>query len=143
MLWDENLPRHVATDGNGRTTTVTVIAGGTKITMNQDGDLTIESVGSMTLKANGNMSLEATNIDVKAQANLSLQANAQATLKSGAILSLPMHPELSDDDVKYVVASTRARLRVSDGTGQRVISLGHEAMTKEKVVNWSDFGIDL
>lgn len=27
MLWDEQLPRHVATDGDGRTTTVTVIAG--------------------------------------------------------------------------------------------------------------------
>jgi redox-sensitive bicupin YhaK (pirin superfamily) len=27
MLWDEDLPRHVATDAGGRTTTVTVIAG--------------------------------------------------------------------------------------------------------------------
>ena len=27
MLWDEDLPRHVATDADGRTTTVTVIAG--------------------------------------------------------------------------------------------------------------------
>jgi hypothetical protein len=68
--------------------TVTVIAGSTKITMNQDGDLSIEAAGSMSLKANGNMSLEATNIDIKAKANVNVEANAQATLKGNGMVTV-------------------------------------------------------
>ncbi len=68
--------------------TVTVVAGSTKITMNQDGDLTIEATGSMSLKANGNMSLQATNIDIKATANLNLEGNAVTTLKSSSLLQV-------------------------------------------------------
>jgi phage baseplate assembly protein gpV len=64
--------------------TVTVIAGSTKITMNQDGDVAIEAAGSLSLSANGDLSLEATNIDVKARASINVEANAQATFKGNA-----------------------------------------------------------
>src|SRR5262249_2693852 len=49
-------------DGTG---TVTVTAGSTKITMNQDGDVTVESAGSLTLKAMGDLGLEGRNVSVK------------------------------------------------------------------------------
>ena len=69
-------------DGGGGT--VTVLAGRTKITMNQDGDVTVEAAGSMSLKANGDLSLQGTNIKIKGQANVSVEAGAQATLKGNA-----------------------------------------------------------
>ena len=68
--------------------TVTVTAGATKITMNQDGDLSIESSGATSIKANGNLSLEATAIDIKANTTLSLEAGAQATLKGNAAVTV-------------------------------------------------------
>lgn len=62
---------------------VTVVAGRTTVTMNQDGDLTIESVGSMALKAGGDLSLEATSITIKAAQNVSVEAGFDATVKGG------------------------------------------------------------
>ncbi len=67
---------------------VTVLAGGTKIEMDQDGDVNIEVMGSMSIKANGNLSLEATNISVKANANVDIKANAAATVKASGMLNL-------------------------------------------------------
>jgi len=67
---------------------VTVFAGGTKIEMDQDGDVNIEVMGSMSIKANGNLSLEATNINVKAQANASIEANGNASLKGNGMVSV-------------------------------------------------------
>jgi phage baseplate assembly protein gpV len=67
---------------------VTVFAGGTKIEMNQDGDVKIEVMGSMSIKANGNLDMEATNISIKANANVDVKANAKATVKAGAVLDL-------------------------------------------------------
>lgn len=67
---------------------VTVFAGATKITMNQDGDVEIEAMGSMAIKANGNLSLEATSIAVKAQANVSVEANGTASVKASGRLGL-------------------------------------------------------
>jgi phage baseplate assembly protein gpV len=64
--------------------TVTVLAGRTKITMNQDGDVVVEAAGSMSLKANGDLSLQGTNIKIKGQANVSVEAGSQATLKGNA-----------------------------------------------------------
>jgi uncharacterized protein involved in type VI secretion and phage assembly len=69
-------------DGGGGT--VTVVAGRTKITMNQDGDVTVEAAGSMSLKANGDLSLQGANVKIKGQANVSVEAGAQATLKGSA-----------------------------------------------------------
>ena len=62
---------------------VTVVAGRTTVTMNQDGDLTIESVGSMELKAGNDLSLEATNIKIKAAMGVDVEAGTEATIKGG------------------------------------------------------------
>ncbi len=67
-------------DGSGGT--VAVVAGSTKITMNQDGDVTIEAAGAMTLKANRDLTLEGQNVAIKGQMNIDIEAGAQATLKA-------------------------------------------------------------
>lgn len=64
---------------------VTVVAGSTKITMNQDGDVSVEAAGSMTLEASKDLTLKAnSNISIQAQGSLSMQAGASATLKANA-----------------------------------------------------------
>jgi len=63
--------------------TVTVLAGGTRITMNQDGDVTVESEGDISLKAVGDLSLEGQNVSIKAQVNLDAEGNVDATFKGG------------------------------------------------------------
>lgn len=68
--------------------TATVFAGGTKITMDQDGDVEIEAMGSMGIKANGNLSLEATSISIKANANVDVEANGMANVKASGMLGL-------------------------------------------------------
>ncbi len=69
--------------------TVTVVAGGTQITMNQDGDVKIEVMGSMSVKANANLSLEANgNISIKALGNLEAEGSGTASLKANGMLSL-------------------------------------------------------
>ncbi len=82
-------------DGGGGT--VTVVAGGTKITMNQDGDVTVESIGDMTLQADGSLTLSAasdltikagSSIDVQAGTSLSLQAGSEASLAAAGSMSL-------------------------------------------------------
>lgn len=61
--------------------TVTVIAGRTKIVMNQDGDITVEAAGSMTLKAERDLKIEGTNVSIKSHMKTSIEAGTQATLK--------------------------------------------------------------
>jgi phage baseplate assembly protein gpV len=70
-------------DGGGGT--VTVVAGRTKITMNQDGDVTVEAAGSMSLKANGDLSLQGASVKIKGQGSVSVEAGGQATLKGSAV----------------------------------------------------------
>lgn len=60
--------------------TVTVTAGRSTITLNQDGDITVEAAGSLTLKARGDLTLEGTSVTVKARASASVEANGQLTL---------------------------------------------------------------
>jgi phage baseplate assembly protein gpV len=67
-------------DGSGGK--VTVVAGRTQITMNQDGDVTVEAAGSLNLKATRDMTLEAVNINIKSQAATKIEAGTQATLKA-------------------------------------------------------------
>jgi phage baseplate assembly protein gpV len=67
-------------DGSGGT--VTVFAGRSKITMNQDGDITVEAAGAMTLKATRDLTLEGMNVSIKGQMNTNIEAGAQATLKA-------------------------------------------------------------
>ena len=66
---------------------VTVVTGGTKITLNQDGDATIEAVGAMTLKAQRDITIEGLNVSIKGRVNASVEAGANASLK-GAITSV-------------------------------------------------------
>jgi len=81
-------------DGSGGT--VTVLAGQTQITMNQDGDVTVEAAGGMTLRANGDVSIEGqsvkinANLDfsVQAQTTASIQASVGATVDGGASATL-------------------------------------------------------
>lgn len=63
--------------------TVTIFAGGTKITMKQDGDVTVEAGGDITLKTEtGDLSIEAMNVSIKSQINTDIEASGgQATLK--------------------------------------------------------------
>ncbi|MDB9527112.1 phage baseplate assembly protein V [Oscillatoria sp. CS-180] len=61
--------------------TVTVLAGRTKITMNQDGDLTIEAAGAMTLKATRDLTLEGQSVKITGQTAVDIEANTQASLK--------------------------------------------------------------
>ncbi|HYH47746.1 MAG TPA: phage baseplate assembly protein V, partial [Thermoanaerobaculia bacterium] len=63
---------------------VTVVAGRTRITMNQDGDVTVEAAGSMKLKANRDLTLEGLNVKIKAQVNAEMEAGARASLKGNA-----------------------------------------------------------
>ena len=61
--------------------TVTVLAGRTKITMNQDGDIKVEAAGSMTLSADGDVSIEGQNIKIESQLNTEVKAGMQASVK--------------------------------------------------------------
>ena len=67
-------------DGSGGT--VTVLAGQTQITMNQDGDVTVEAAGSMTLKANGDISIEGQSVKISANLDFSAQAKTSATIQA-------------------------------------------------------------
>jgi hypothetical protein len=64
--------------------TVTVLAGSTKIIMNQDGDITIEAKGAMTLKAAKDISIEGMNINLKSTAKTSIDAGSTAEIKANA-----------------------------------------------------------
>ncbi len=60
---------------------VTVVTGRTKITMNQDGDVTVEAAGAMNIKAQRDLSLEGMNVSIKGQVNTNIEAGASATMK--------------------------------------------------------------
>ena len=60
---------------------VTVVTGRTKITLDQDGDATVEAAGAMTLKALQDVSIEGLNVSIKGQANVTLEAGAQCEVK--------------------------------------------------------------
>lgn len=68
--------------------TVTVLAGGTKIVMNQDGDITIEAKGALTFKAAKDISIEGMNIKLKSTAKTSIDAGTSAEIKGNAEVKL-------------------------------------------------------
>ncbi|HAA33609.1 MAG TPA: hypothetical protein DCE56_45135 [Cyanobacteria bacterium UBA8553] len=67
-------------DGSGGK--VTVVAGRTKITMNQDGDVTIDAAGAMTLSATRDLTLEGQNVTIKSKMSTDIEAGTQASLKA-------------------------------------------------------------
>ena len=73
---------------NGSGGTVTIVAGETKITMNQDGDVTVEAAGAMTLKANQDINIEGQNVSIKGQLQVSIEAQTDVSVKgnTGATL---------------------------------------------------------
>lgn len=73
-------------DGSGGK--VTVVAGRTTITMNQDGDVDVEAAGAMTLKASGDLTLRGRSIDAKADLGVTIQAGTGAEVKAGTTATL-------------------------------------------------------
>lgn len=67
---------------------VTVLAGNTKITMNQDGDVSVEARGSMELKAAGDFKLQAQSVSIESQTSVNVQAAASATIKANGQATL-------------------------------------------------------
>ena len=67
-------------DGSGGK--VTVVAGRTTITMDQDGDITVESAGAMNLKATRDLTLEGRNVTIKGQMKTDIEAGTEATIKA-------------------------------------------------------------
>ena len=67
---------------------VTVVAGRTTLTMNQDGDVKVASAGSMDIQADGDLSIAAQSIAIDARTSLSLQAGASAKLKANAQITV-------------------------------------------------------
>jgi uncharacterized protein involved in type VI secretion and phage assembly len=61
--------------------TITVSAGRSTITINQDGDITVEAAGSLTLTASGDLALEGTSVTLKARGSASVESSGQLTLK--------------------------------------------------------------
>jgi hypothetical protein len=62
--------------------TVTVLAGRTKITMTQDGDIKVEAAGAMNFEATGDVSIKGQNIKIESQLNTEVKAGMQATVKA-------------------------------------------------------------
>lgn len=62
--------------------TVTIFAGRTKITMNQDGDVTVEGAADMTFKATGDLKLEARNVKIESQLKTEIEAGLTASFKA-------------------------------------------------------------
>ncbi len=74
-------------DGGGGT--VTVLAGGTQITMDQDGAVTVQAIGNMTLTAGGSMTLQAAqSLTLKAGATVTIDAGADLVVQAGAEASV-------------------------------------------------------
>src|SRR6185295_7210452 len=60
--------------------TVTIFAGRSKITMNQDGDITVKAAANMSLKATGDLKIEARSVKIESQTSTDIKAGTQATL---------------------------------------------------------------
>jgi uncharacterized protein involved in type VI secretion and phage assembly len=73
-------------DGSGGK--VTVFAGRTKISMDQDGDVTVEAAGAMTLKANKDITLDGLNIKLKSKSKTSIEAGTSVEVKGNAQVKL-------------------------------------------------------
>jgi uncharacterized protein involved in type VI secretion and phage assembly len=61
---------------------VTVVTGGTKITLNQDGDAIVEAAGALTMKAQRDVSIEGLNVSIKAQVKAEIEGGAQVSVKA-------------------------------------------------------------
>lgn len=62
--------------------TVTVFAGRTRITMNQDGDVTVEAAANMSFKATGDLTIQGQNVKIEGQLNTEIKAGLQTKLQA-------------------------------------------------------------
>jgi len=60
--------------------TVTIFAGSTKITLNQDGDMSLQAAGNMSLSADGDITISGQNITLNADLEVTIQAQTDATI---------------------------------------------------------------
>jgi hypothetical protein len=60
----------------------TLQSGRSTITINQDGDVSIEAAGNMTLKATGDIKIEGNNVTVKSTMDSTVDAGMQANVKA-------------------------------------------------------------
>ncbi len=67
---------------------ITIESGKSKVTINQDGDIAVESEGQLSLTAKGDMSLEAANINIKSEEAIKIVAGTDGTFKTGAKASI-------------------------------------------------------
>ncbi len=69
--------------------TLSVVMGGTTLTVESDGAVTIEAAGDLVLKADGDVTIEAgRNLDMKAGMNATLKADVNATVDGTAAAKL-------------------------------------------------------
>ena len=68
-------------DGSGGK--VTVVAGRTTITMNQDGDVSVSAAQNITIAADGDLSLRGRNVSIKADMAASVKAGTEGELVAG------------------------------------------------------------
>jgi phage baseplate assembly protein gpV len=68
--------------------TVTVHAGRSTITVNQDGDVTVEAAGALTLRAGGAVTIQGQSVAIRSATQASLEAGSSVTVKAGASATL-------------------------------------------------------
>jgi len=68
--------------------TVTVFAGRSTITVNQDGDVAVDAAGSLTLKAAGRVAIQGQSVSIKSTAGTTVEAGTTALVKGGASATL-------------------------------------------------------
>lgn len=62
---------------------VNIESGGSKVVINQDGDIEISSEGNLVCKSKGDFTLEAANISLKSEQACALESGTEMTMKSG------------------------------------------------------------
>ena len=67
---------------------IKIEAGGTKIIVNKDGDVELESKAKVVVNATGDMELTAANLKIETQQNLEIKAGVNANIESGASMGL-------------------------------------------------------
>ncbi|HET6230380.1 MAG TPA: phage baseplate assembly protein V [Longimicrobiaceae bacterium] len=68
--------------------TVTVFAGRSTVTINQDGDVTVDAAGGLALKAAGAVSIQGRSVSIKALTSATVEAGTTLTAKGGATATL-------------------------------------------------------
>jgi phage baseplate assembly protein gpV len=68
--------------------TVTVFAGRSTITIDQDGDITVDAAGALTLKAVGDLTIQGQSVKIKSVAGTAIQAGTTAEIKASASATL-------------------------------------------------------